>query len=764
MKYKINRDWEFMLSGGDAASWRKLDLPHDWAVEGDFSPENYIPAVREESHLEYRHDSFLPRGKGTYRKKLTIPQKYSGQRVLLEFDGVFGESRIRVDGDSAGENFSGYTGAVYDITALCAGKNAVDVEVDVDAERMQGWWYEGAGIYRHVWLHILPGCAFDPWGIAVTSPQVAAESATVEVVAEAVNIHPGAVSKVLIAKIYSPKGDLLAEKSFARKFISGKNLENFSFQIADPDLWDVDNPVLYTLQLTLDGEDGIDRAEVKFGIRTFEFTPDRGFFLNGRHLQLRGGNLHHDFGGLGTALPDRAHEKNVEVLKEMGANVIRSAHNPSAPALLDACDRLGMLFWAETRNLHWDKGAEKDLISLIRRDRNHPSLILWSLANTGGAMDGRRYLTDDLQKLHDLAKKLDPSRPTVAALEGNADANANGFALVTDVVGYNGGGMGICDRDHRLYPDRCMVVSEYSSGRGARGIYCVPDDPESETETLGDGRVMRRNGSYATEFDLIKSHISEWEYVALRPYLAGGLMWSAIEYRGETCGYPVVTSQFGVLDICRFPKDIYYYYRKLWSKEPVLHCFPPWHHPGREGKMTEIFCFSNCDVVELFFDGKKIPGIPEYLQPGSTFPYLNWTLPYKSGTVTAVGKINGVEVCRQYLTSPGAVAGLKLTADREKLSADGEDLAFIRVDVVDKDGNFVPDAAENISVTVSGCGVLAGIASGDPVSHEKESALSVRTFNGSALVIVRTTQETGWIDVQISGENLAPGIVRLAAG
>ena len=759
MKCKIDRDWEFRLSG--AARWRKLNLPHDWAIEGDFSPEHYLPAVREETHLEFRHDSFLPRGKGSYRKKLAIPQNFPGQRVILEFDGVFGESKIFVDGVPAGENRSGYTGALYDVTALVAGKAEVLLSVEVDADRMQGWWYEGAGIYRHVWLHVLPACGFEPWGVAATAPEVAPEKAELAVTAEIFNISDAAAEVELRAELVSPDGVSVAVQTGALRAAPGVGVQSWRFSVERPRLWDVDDPALYKVKLSLSGAGGADEIAITSGIRSFRFTPDDGFFLNGRKLQLRGGNLHHDFGGLGTALPDRAHEKNVEVLKEMGVNIIRSSHNPAAPALMDACDRLGVLLWAETRNLHCDRGAEKDLTALIRRDRNHPSVILWSLANTAGAQDGRRYLTSELQKLHDLAKTLDPSRPTAVALEGNADANANGFADVTDVVGYNGGGMGICDWDHQHRPKRCMVVSEYASGRGARGVYSVAADPNAETETLGDGRVMARNGAYGTEYDLIRAHVEGWEYVALRPFLAGGLMWSAIEYRGETCGYPVVTSQFGALDICRFPKDVYYYYQKLWSRKPVLHCYPPWHHPGREGKPVAVSCFTNCDTVELFLDGEKLPGVPEHLQRRTSAPYLPWRLPYRPGTLTAVGKIDGVEVCRETLVTPGKPAGLRIAADRSELHADGEDIAFLRVDVVDDRGNFVPDAAEKLGVSVRGCGALAGVCSGDPAGHEKESASEVTTFSGSALVIVRAAERAGMIEVAVGGQNVAEKRVTL---
>ena len=749
MRCKINKFWSFRRTDIAGEKFKTVVLPHDWAIEGDFSENNCIDAVWEESHLEYRHDSYLPRGTGEYRKNLEIPQLFPEQKVFLEFDGVFGESSLYVDGQFAGENHSGYTGKVYDITSFAAGKNSVELQMPVSAERMQGWWYEGAGIYRHVWLMVKPACHLAPWGVAVDTPEVSPKQAVVEVSAEICNAAADATTAKVTVEVSAPDGGVISSLSKEISLAPGTvSVEKFTISTDNPELWDVDSPRLYHARIKVDSVAGSDEITVPFGIRFFQFTADRGFFLNGRHLQLRGGNIHHDFGGMGTALPDRAHEKNVEVLKEMGCNIIRSSHNPAAPALMEACDRLGMLFWAETRNLHTDRGGIDDLTALIRRDRNHPSIILWSLANIGGAENGNRHLTEKLQELHDHCKKLDPFRPTAVGLEGNADANANGFAMVTDVVGYNGGGMGIDERDHRDYPERCMVISEFASGRGARGVYQA-ESASGEIETLGDGRVFPRNGCRATEQDLINAHIKEWSHIMPRNYLAGGLMWSAIEYRGETCGWPIVTSQFGVLDICRFPKDVYYYYKKLWTTEPVLHIFPPWNHDVPTGTMVELCCFSNCDYVEVSLNGKKIDGFPEYLQRGSTFPYMNWHIPFDRGEVVAVGYNAGQEVCRRVLRTPEKPSALRITADRQILKADGEDIAFLRIDVVDVNGTFVPDAHELLSVKVDGAGELAGMCSGDPAGHEKESASQMHTFNGSLLAIIRSTEQAGGIKVSV---------------
>ena len=764
MRENIDRNWLFRKDDGtfictNYEPFRQLDLPHDWAIEGDFAKENYIPSVREEAHLEFRHDSFLPRGCGVYCKELALEEHYPEQRTYLEFEGVFGESVLFADGVKAGENTSGYAGAVYDITEFAAGKKKLDLTLNVSAERMQGWWYEGAGIYRHVWKIVKPACHILPWGIAVTTPEISSDKATVKVVIELKNASLNDEKAALDIEVCAPDGTISSQTQAAVLLAKGEERPfEAVLNVTSPRLWDVDDPQLYSLKVTLSSGCGSESEEVSFGIRFFEFTPDKGFFLNGRHLQLRGGNLHHDFGALGTALPDRAHEKNVEVLKEMGANMIRSSHNPAAPALMEACDRLGMLLWAETRNLHPERGAEKDLTSLIRRDRNHPSIVLWSLANTAGAQEGRRHLTDKLKVLHDLAKKLDPSRPTAVGLEGNADANANGFADTVDVVGYNGGGMGIDERDHKLYPNRCMAISEYSSGRAARGIYKEELMGESGIfEILGDGRKMPRDGKYCSEIALLKSHIRDWEHIEANPFLAGGLMWSAIEYRGETCGFPVVTSQFGVLDICRFPKDTFYYYQMIWTSKPMIHVFPPWNRDVPEGTLAELYCCSNCDSVELELNGEKIEG----LAPKEKNKCAFWEIPYHPGTLVAIGKNKGVEVCRKVLNTPGTPAALQITSDRKELKADFQDIAFLRIDVIDGNGNFIPDAACDLEVTVKGAGALAGLCSGDPASHEKENTPFIRTFSGSALAVVRSSESCGEIRVEVKGEKGISGRIDL---
>lgn len=769
---KIDQGWRFQrgdfdnaaLEAFDDSCWQPVNLPHDWSIEGPFSPEHYLEARLVAKHLEGRADSYLPRGTAWYRKPLACATELAHCRIYIEFEGVFRDSTLWVNGHLAGNHSSGYTGVVYDITPWirCDGKPNI-LAVKVDARDIEGWWYEGAGIYRHVWLIAAPPMHIAPWGIAVTTPQVNYSLATINVRTQVVNANPEPRQCRLRTIIRDGKGNHIGVMETEGMIAAGKNIEFIQeTKVTSPDLWSPQEPNLYSACTEVISSEGeADRHETIFGLRWFEFTPDKGFFLNGQPLQLRGGCIHHDFGGLGTALPDRANFKTVEVLKEMGCNIIRSAHNPAAPSLMDACDRLGMLLWAETRTLNPAHGASERLRSLIRRDRNHPSVIVWSLANTAGSPDGE--LTRCLQTLNTVAHEEDPSRPTAVALEGNADANANGFAGVTDVVGYNGGGMGIDDRDHRMFPRRRMLISEFSSGRGARGVYQESLPANADLEAFGDGRVMKRGGYYCSIYDLCLSHEKEWRHVAERPWLAGGIMWSVIEYRGETAGWPIVTSQFGVLDICRFPKDAYYFYQKEWTDRPMLHLFPHWTWSGKEGQPIDVWCYSNCDTVNLFLNGKLQPGIPHHLQFKALWPHLYWQVPYTPGILCAEGQVNGQIVCRQEIKTAGTPVSMRLLPDRTNLAADGEDLSFITVSIHDDQGVPAPVANHPVSVEVTGNGRLLGLSSGDPGSHESEKSGCVRAFNGLCLAIVQNTGPAGEIHVTASSPGLTSATVTLQA-
>jgi beta-galactosidase len=400
-----------------------------------------------------------------------------------------------------------------------------------------------------------------------------------------------------------------------------------------------------------------------------------------------------------------------------------------------------------------DNNTITSLIDLIHRARNHPSIICWSLANTAGSDDVR--LTKALQVMNECVKKEDPTRPTAFACEENGDANKSGFALVTDIMGYNGGGMGKDDKDHELYPLRKMMISEFSSGRGARGNYKSEPVGETKTEKLGDGRVVSRTGHLTSIYDLCLSHEKEWRHIAERPFMAGGCMWSGIEYTGETNGWPVVTSQFGVLDLCRFKKDTYYYYLQEWTDKPMVHIFPHWN--WNKGDTINVWCYSNCTEVELFLNGKSL-GRKTKVPLG----HIEWKVPFQSGILSAEGLNNNKAVAGMQIKTAGKPSLIKTSADRNIIKADGNDLSFITVTVCDKDGNMVPTADNLVEVQVSG-GKLLGVCSGDPIAHDAPASGKIKIFNGMLLAVVQSNEHPGKILVTVKSEGLTSNLIDINA-
>ncbi len=759
VRKSIDRKWIFWKGDAvgaeqrdfDDRDWHVVGLPHDWTVEGP---------VRETNP---RYNGFLPRGIGWYRKYLTLDNGLSDRQIYLEFDGIFRNSTLWVNGRKVGSHVSGYTGVVYDITPYihCDGKANV-LAVRVDGRNGEGWWYEGCGIYRHVWLIATDKLHVANWGTFVTTPQVSQATATVRVRTTVQNDTASEQPCLVTTAIADAQGRSVAHAR-SKGTIAPKSSTDLSGEVVvdRPHLWMPDSPYLYRArsELIASGKT-VDTYETPFGIRSFEFTADKGFFLNGRHLQLRGMCIHHDFGGLGVALPDRANEKTVEVMKQMGCNFLRSAHNDAAPSLLEACDRLGILVWLETRYLGPVDSAGPPLRALIRRSRNHPSVICWSLANTAGGDDAadKNVDTKYLKALNQLAHEEDPTRPTAFACEGDGDANANGFGFITDIMGYNGGGMRKDDRDHQLFPQRKMLISEFSSGRGTRGVYQDKVLARATTETMGDGRKVVQAGQYFSTYALCRAHEREWSHIASRPWLAGGAMWSGFDYEGENSGWPMVTSQFGVLDVCRFPNDAYYYYLQEWTTTPMVHVFPHWTWPGREGKPIDVWCYSNCDAVELLLSGKSLG-----VKPRQSLGHIAWTVPYQPGTLEARALKGGNVVCTRVVKTAGDPARISLSADRTSIRADGCDLSFVTLGIEDGHGNPNPIAQNEISVEVEGRGRLLGLASGDPASHENPRHHQMKAFNGLLLAIVQSDGKPGPITLKASSAGLRSAAIALDA-
>lgn len=718
----------------DDRDWRELDLPHDWVVEGRFAPDANC------SH------GFLPVGVGWYRKTFDLPATSEGRCLSLEFDGVFRNSTVWLNGHCLGTHPSGYTSFAYDISAVAhyGGPNVLAVKVD--ASEFEGWWYEGGGIYRHVWLVETAPLHVARYGVFVTAnlDPLSGGPAALTLRTTVVNEGEAATAFELQTVVLDPQGAEVARVCTPQQLAAGESAEYCqAAQVTGPQLWSPDQPHLYQVQTTLvAGGETVDGCATPLGLRTIAFDGEQGFWLNGRPLKLQGVCCHQDHAGVGVALPDRVNEFRIERLKEMGANAYRCAHHPPTPELLDACDRLGMLVMNENRKLDCSAEGLADLDRLVLRDRHHPSVIMWSLANEE-PLQGSAVGTRIAARLIRRVRELDPTRPVTTAMNGNW---GQAFSLLHDVQGCN---YSIPDYDgyHEKSPSHPMVGSETASAVGTRGVYVT--DP-------GRGYLS----AYDVNHPAWGATAEEaWRAIAERDYLAGTFVWTGFDYRGEPTPYrwPCISSHFGIMDTCGFPKDSYYYYQSWWSDRPVLHLLPHWNWPGREGEMLEVWCYSNCEEVELWLNGQSLGR-----QTMPRHGHLQWVVAYAPGSLRAVGYTGGAEVLQEEVITTGPAAQILLQPDRGLLQADGRDVALVTVAVTDAQGRIVPTADNLVRFAVSG-GRILGVGNGDPCSHEPDQASQRRVFGGLAQVIVQTLPQPGPVVLSAQSDGLPPVQVALTA-
>ena len=734
--------------GFDDRLWRVVDLPHDFVVEGAFDD------IHNMDH------GYLPHNAGWYRKSFDVPAEDLGQRIYLEFDGVARDSTVWLNGHLLGSQPSGYTSFRYDVTDVIEYGRANTLAVRVDARSFEGWWYEGGGIYRHVWLVKVNPLHVAPWGVFVEC-KPASQDGNLEVWdvvihTEVTNANAEEARCRIESMIVDADGNAIARSQSSKTLPAGATTEvTQTVSVVHPRLWSVDAPNLYRVLTTIKaseipGVSGnprnlkvVDAVETTFGFRAIRFDADQGFFLNGQPLKLRGTCNHQDHAGVGVALPDRLHEYRIERLKEMGSNAYRCAHNPPAPELLDACDRLGMLVMDEVRHMDSTPQGLFELESLVRRDRNHPSVILWSLGNEepiqGSDVGGRI-----VQSMKNLARKLDPTRPVTIAMNG---AWGSPVTQIVDVQGCNYN-IGLYDSFREENPHKPALAAEHASTVCTRGIY------------RNDA-----NRGYVNAYDQNHpewAHRTEvaWKSVAERPWMAGTFVWTGFDYRGEPTPYrwPCINSHFGILDTCGFPKDNYYYYQSWWTDHAVLHLLPHWNHPEPEGEMIDVWCHSNCDMVELIVNGVSYGATA---MPRNS--HLEWAVPYEPGVIAAKGFKAGRQVAYVERRTTGAPAKIALHPDRDAIRADGEDVAIVNVSVRDANGLVVPTASDVIRFAVSGPGVILGVGNGDPSCHEPDKAEQRSAFNGWCQVIVQAKREPGNIVLWAEADELQPTQVTIKA-
>ncbi len=680
----------------DDRAWRKLDLPHDWCVELLFDSRGGHSHGYKTIGRDFPQNSV-----GWYRKTFSIPESDLGKRISIEFDGVFRNSIVWVNGFYLGTEHSGYSSFSYDITDYLnyGGDNVVAVRVDATME--EGWFYEGAGIYRHVWLTKTAPLHVARHGTFITTElknRIARVTVRTTVVNESKNNSVFDIEENII----DAEGKTITSGS--RKHVSlgsGNQQEYFSsYNLTKPKLWSVVKPYLYKLQ-TIIRSNGkvIDAYETVFGIRTVRFDPNEGFFLNGKHLKILGTCDHQDHAGVGTAIPDALQEYRVRRLKEMGSNAIRTSHNPPTPEFLDACDRLGMLVLDENRLMGINEEHLQCLEQFIKRDRNHPSVILWSLGNEEWAIEGNIKGARITATMQNFARHLDSSRAFTVASSGGWD---DGIGTVSQVAGFNYIVHGNIDEHHRQFPWQAGIGSEETNTIGTRGIY-ETDDAQAH---MAPKNLAADNPS--AEFG--------WKFYTSRPFLSGLFYWTGFDYRGESnpYGWPAVSSQYGILDVCGFPKDIFYYFKSWWGNKPVLHIATHWN--WHEEKQIDVRVYSNCDEVELFLNTKSLGR--KRMENNS---HLEWPVKYEPGTLIAYGYKNNEKVITDKIETAGEPAAVKIIPDGGSIiKANGEDVSVITIQVVDSLGRIVPIAGNEISFSLKGPGKIIGVGNGDPSSHESD--------------------------------------------
>jgi beta-galactosidase len=763
-------------------SWRTLDLPHDWAIEEPFDPK-INP-----------HVGALPSfGVAWYRKHFTVPPSARGRYYAIELDGAMSNARVFLNGHELGGRPYGYIGFGLDLTPylVIGGENVIAVRLAPEEDSSR--WYPGAGIYRHVWIDATGPVHIARWGTYVTTPKVADGAATVSVRTELRSREAQPASVTLVTTILDATGREVA-RSTAEPTVPAGGTQTVPVEVTveRPQRWELDRPYLYAAVSTVRrGDVVLDRYTTPFGIRTIEYGPAKGFLVNGRRVRFQGVCDHHDLGALGAAVNRRATERQLEILKRMGANAIRTSHNPPSPELLDAADRMGFLVMDEAfdmwgrpkvRNGHgkyFAEWGERDLRDMIRRDRNHPSVVMWSIGNEileQASEDGWKVA----RRLTDLCHEEDPTRPVTAGFNQIENAIRNRLADQVDIPGFNYG-VREYGRILAAHPGWTIVASETASCVSSRGVYHLPIEKYEKHPSL-----------QLTSYDVIAprwAYCPDVEFAGLeaQPAVLGEFVWTGFDYLGEPTPYfawdqprdegdwPARSSYFGIVDLAGFPKDRFYLYQSQWTREPMVHLLPHWSWAGQEGRPIPVMAYTNAEEVELFLNGqslgRKRKGEPFAIPVGqkisddlrfTTRYRLVWQVPYAPGTLRAVAYAGGQPVATTEVKTAAAPARVVLAPDRSTIRADGEDLSFVTVRIEDADGNLVPAADNLVRFAVEGAGRIAAVDNGNAASVEPFQADHRKAFSGLALLIVRSKRgETGEIRVTATSAGLAAAEARL---
>jgi beta-galactosidase len=736
----------------DDSAWAPVTLPHDWGVELPFVDNpDYKPSGKpDDEDLRAAH-GYKPLGRefpetsvGWYRKTFALPAADAGKRLSIEFDGAFRDALVMVNGYVLSHEESGYSPFRVDITdiAKIGGDNTLVVRVD--ASLGEGWFYEGAGLYRHVWLVKTAPVHVPQWGVFVR----AKVDGTLSIDTDLINEGDARAEFEVQHTVLDAQGKPVLAPAPARGLLPAWERQSLALtvQLANPVLWSLEKPApLHVGHRDQGRRRG--RRPLRHPLRRAlgRLRPDKGFFLNGQSVKLKGTCNHQDHAGVGAAIPDALQVWRLEQLKSMGCNAYRASHNPPTPELLDACDRLGIVVIDETRRMSSDPTSLDEMERLVRRDRNHPSVILWSIGNEEphqGAPRGAKVA----RTMKRLVNRLDPTRLVTAAMDNGF---GEGITEALDVIGFNYRHEKM-DDFHARFPKLPIIGSESGSTVSTRGEY-ARDEAKLYVPAYDTAHPW-----WATTAE------KWWSHAADRPWVGGGFIWTGFDYRGEPTPFnrwPSISSHFGALDTCGFPKDNYFYYRAWWRSEPLLHLLPHWNWEGREGQLIAVWAHSNLDRVELFLNGKS-QGVRDVVRNH----HVEWSVPYAPGVIEAHGYKNGKVVLRERRETAGPAAALRLTADRSRLKADGQDVAIFKVEVLDAKGRPVPRADDLVVFEVVGPGQVIGVGNGNPTSHEADVASQRKAFNGLAQAIVRTRRgKAGEVRVTASARGLKGASVVLKA-
>ncbi len=794
IRENFDQTWKFLKSDPAGArepefsddAWKILNLPHDWSIEGPFNEKE--PADG--------NGAYLPTGIGWYRKRFLVPSSQKDRRITIEFDGVYQNSEVWINGHYLGKRPYGFVPFFYEITphVRFGSENVIAVRVD-NSHQTNCRWYSGSGIYRHTHLLSTNALHVAYWGTFVTTPQVSNEAATLQIKTRVRNDGGSLTRCTLVTDIIDDEGKTVGTEA-ANQSVTANGEHEFAqqIQIQRPRLWSVHDPYQYKIRSTVRENDRVvDDYETRFGIRDAVFDVDKGFLLNGEHVKLNGVCLHHDGGCVGAAVPEGVWERRLEILQEMGCNAIRTSHNPYSSEFLDLCDKMGFLVMNEAfdewkvpkgqigpngYSNYFDEWYERDVTNFIHRDRNRPSVVVWSAGNEVGDQSEAEG-PETLRKLLKVFHTEDPTRPVTVGCdrimsEPLSNRARPEFLESLDIVGYN-----YVDRwrdrteqyysiDRSAFPHRRFIGTESDSMCGIRGDYrgLFPGKTPFGFPYLKRGRNL--------DVELL------WQFVSTYDYVAGDFMWTGIDYLGEA-RWPMKAASSGVMDTCGFKKDGFYFYQSQWTDKPVLHLYPHWNWKSKEGQFVSVSCYTNCDTVELFLNDKPV-GVKGYEFPRlgmegtyGKYParanvirttsdlHLAWDVPYEAGTLKAVGKQNGKVVATEEISTTGDPAAISVSVDRHVISADNRDVAHLTIQILDGENRVVPTADNEVTLVVEGEGTIIGMDNGNPESHEDYRSNRRKAFNGLCLAIIQSTGKSGQIRVKATSPSLADATATLTS-